>query len=646
MADTLESLEIQVRHNASGAVREVVQLTQAIQQLQNGLRGLPRITAAVRNTGTAAKQSTKQVNKFVESLKRIAFYRFLRSILKSITQAFKEGLEKAYLWSQGLSTESHRFAEAMDNLKSKSNEMKGALGSAFISLLAMIEPALTALMNLVIRAADAVAQFFAAFTGKRYLKANATSAQFADNMKTGAKAAKEWKNQLMGFDEINRLNEPNNGGGGSSNNPLDGYAFEDAEIDSFFLRLAQRVRDLKESLDFGPLLKKWAELKEAVSDFGHIVNRVLKWAWDNVLVPLSHWTIEKGLPVTIGLVTSAFKLFNTILEKLGPVAKAFWDDFLAPIARWTGGQFVDAIERITQCITDLSDVISGNKTFGEFWEKWLSGKSAISDVGAALAVVLGLVLLLQSPIGMIAAGVGLVVTGFEGFKTALEDWRAEGKLSIDTFGELAAAITVVEVGMYLLLGPWGLLIGAFALGAYAIYKNWDKIKAGWDKFCEPLKEAWENLKISWQDFWHDIDRGIEHMIGWIQSLCSWFDNLFERIADFLGVGDEFRRVNDPSYNVWEDPSAWLGGFATGGFPGEGQLFVAREAGPEMVGTIGGQTAVANNDQIVEAVSAGVFSAVSAAMANSGGNNGGSFHLYLDSREIQYGLRQLDRAWGA
>ena len=48
--------------------------------------------------------------------------------------------------------------------------------------------------------------------------------------------------------------------------------------------------------------------------------------------------------------------------------------------------------------------------------------------------------------------------------------------------------------------------------------------------------------------------------------------------------------------------------AEGGFPGVGELFVAREAGPEMVGTIGSRTAVANNDQIVQGIASGVASA--------------------------------------
>ena len=46
-------------------------------------------------------------------------------------------------------------------------------------------------------------------------------------------------------------------------------------------------------------------------------------------------------------------------------------------------------------------------------------------------------------------------------------------------------------------------------------------------------------------------------------------------------------------------------YAAGGFPTPGQLFIAREAGAEMVGSIGNQTAVANNDQIVEGISSGV-----------------------------------------
>ena len=67
-------------------------------------------------------------------------------------------------------------------------------------------------------------------------------------------------------------------------------------------------------------------------------------------------------------------------------------------------------------------------------------------------------------------------------------------------------------------------------------------------------------------------------------------------------------------------------YATGGVPDGGQMFVAREAGPELVGTLGSHTAVMNNDQIVASVSDGVARAVASVMA---GNNGGSNTIILN-----------------
>ena len=59
--------------------------------------------------------------------------------------------------------------------------------------------------------------------------------------------------------------------------------------------------------------------------------------------------------------------------------------------------------------------------------------------------------------------------------------------------------------------------------------------------------------------------------------------------------------------------------AQGGVVDAGQLFVAREAGAELVGNVGRKTAVMNNDQIVDSVSRGVYQAVVAAMGSSRGD---------------------------
>ena len=61
-------------------------------------------------------------------------------------------------------------------------------------------------------------------------------------------------------------------------------------------------------------------------------------------------------------------------------------------------------------------------------------------------------------------------------------------------------------------------------------------------------------------------------------------------------------------------------FAEGGFPSKGNLWITDEMGPEMVGTIGGRAAVANNDQIERAIYNAVLTAMSQVMANQNGNS--------------------------
>lgn len=90
-------------------------------------------------------------------------------------------------------------------------------------------------------------------------------------------------------------------------------------------------------------------------------------------------------------------------------------------------------------------------------------------------------------------------------------------------------------------------------------------------------------------------------------------------------------------------------FASGGFPDSGQMFFARENGvPEMVGQIGGHTAVANNDQIVEAVASGVRDAmydVLASQRNDSGNQTIEVVLKTDdevlARSVARGQQKLD-----
>lgn len=82
------------------------------------------------------------------------------------------------------------------------------------------------------------------------------------------------------------------------------------------------------------------------------------------------------------------------------------------------------------------------------------------------------------------------------------------------------------------------------------------------------------------------------------------------------------------------------GYAGGGQPKSAEMFLARENGaPEFVGTMGGHTAVANNDQIVASVSDGVYRAVKAAMSGSQGNTNVSVELVGDTANLFKAIRK-------
>lgn len=77
-------------------------------------------------------------------------------------------------------------------------------------------------------------------------------------------------------------------------------------------------------------------------------------------------------------------------------------------------------------------------------------------------------------------------------------------------------------------------------------------------------------------------------------------------------------------------TGWMQKKAEGGFVDTGQMFIAREAGPELVGTMGGRTAVANNDQITS----GIYRAVLQALRDGGGfqDRGGDLYITIQNED--------------
>lgn len=83
-------------------------------------------------------------------------------------------------------------------------------------------------------------------------------------------------------------------------------------------------------------------------------------------------------------------------------------------------------------------------------------------------------------------------------------------------------------------------------------------------------------------------------------------------------------------------------YAAGGYPSQGQLFMAREAGAEFVGNVGGRTGVMNNDQIVASVSEGVYRAVVSALSSRRPSDSqGDIIVNIDGREVFRAVQRED-----
>lgn len=124
------------------------------------------------------------------------------------------------------------------------------------------------------------------------------------------------------------------------------------------------------------------------------------------------------------------------------------------------------------------------------------------------------------------------------------------------------------------------------------------------------------------------------------------NNLIRGIKDGLNGAGSNTTMSISGGGKTASGSAKIGFRADGGFVNTGEMFIARESGPELVGSIGSKTAVANNDQIVQAVSIGVQKAIQ----NSGiGNARVVIEASGDSSGlmdfITYKQKQQDRQYG-
>ncbi|MBS6765561.1 MAG: hypothetical protein KH304_18540 [Clostridium sp.] len=113
------------------------------------------------------------------------------------------------------------------------------------------------------------------------------------------------------------------------------------------------------------------------------------------------------------------------------------------------------------------------------------------------------------------------------------------------------------------------------------------------------------------------------------SILRSFSNLHIPLPH-LSVSFSSLKVGNTSIPI---PSFRVNWYAKGGFPNTGELFVANEKGPEMLGKMGNKNTVANNRQITDGIAAAVgpavYNAVTSALSSSGNGQGGDLYLTLE-----------------
>nr|DAM04071.1 MAG TPA: minor tail protein [Caudoviricetes sp.] len=196
-------------------------------------------------------------------------------------------------------------------------------------------------------------------------------------------------------------------------------------------------------------------------------------------------------------------------------------------------------------------------------------------------------------------------------------------------------------------------------GQYILEGIIEGFRATFGEWTASLNE-WYNQHIApwftvqkWSDLYNTIKSSLktkwdETVLQWKTDIQSWWDNHVTKwftkekwTSGLTGIKEGFKAAFDAAVDaakqIWNDFAKWLnekltftidpitvmgktvyeGGeislgkiptFASGGFPDKGQLFLASEAGPELVGRMGGKTAVANKDQITDGIATAVYAA--------------------------------------
>lgn len=373
-------------------------------------------------------------------------------------------------------------------------------------------------------------------------------------------------------------------------------------------------------------------------------------------------TISDGIHGILGFLNNALmdtdwqSVGNALVDALNGID---WDTIGQDLGQTLGNLFVAAADLLTGIIKDLPELIDGLVN-GLFAAVEAIPWSEVSRATFELLVT-ALAAFAQTGIDSLMRQVNMIEDFCQNIQDYFSRYFSWGDSPEDIINGLLQGISdaVSDIGGWIEDNIFLPFMDGFN-SAFGICDNTstvfeesgmtitDAIKKGigvvWEKVKTPFNQfkadatAWFKEKITdFKNFGSDLINSIKEGIGDIWSKVS------QKFTDFKNnLKNFFSNMDIFNIKVSYEPTKILGKTvnlpklsfkASGGFVNSGEAFIARENGmPEMVGRIGNRTAVANNDQIVQAVSAGVFNAIVSAMGalNTGGNvNEGSMPITIN-----------------
>ena len=599
-----------------------------IQKFSSGIPIVRRFTGAVKNNGNSFGGGLKNILKYTLGI------RSLFVLVNKLRSALVSGFNN-------LSQYSGETNNSLSMLMSSLTQLKNAFAAAFAPILNIVAPILNALIQKIVSVVNTVGQLIAALTGgSTYIKAKKLNLNYADSLDKNSKSAnkaneanKKLQRTILGFDQINKLDD-NTKTSTTKDTGLTGKdMFETMAVPNSAKEFAKKLKEAWKNADFteiGAIVGRklnaalqnipWDEIKSTANRIAKSIATFL-----NGFIEATDWglvgsTISQGLNTAFGFVNTFATNFHW--TSLG---QAISDGINGAVKTFDAATAGQTVSNVVKGILDAFITAVENTD----WQQ----------VGKKVQELLvnidwnGVVSRLSEAIGAAFGGFAAFLWGLIGdaWKKVVQWWKdtayKDGKFTIS--GLLNGIVDALKnIASWIKEHIFTPFINGFkkAFGIHSpstvMSEQGGFIMSG---LFKGLKDNLPNI-LTWVG---NLPKKVKDKLG---NAKDWLKDKGSQAIEGFAAGLKSIHIPLPHISVsWNShtvgpvsfstPSFGLNWYAKGGFPETGEMFVARENGPEMVGRMGRKNAVANNNQIIDGIRAGVYEAMVNALESFSGGDG-------------------------